>query len=427
MKLLNIEKTSFALYSKYKIRFFGIKFSFKACNSLVLYFKYLIFKKKYNRYIEKNNDGIIRRLIITNGNLNLINSISAINQINSNNRYENSIISCTQARSDFEEAMKKIVKQFDVKNYYSFCNIESKKMITYFINNFLCNFDEIFFTNGHIPFQNLADLFPKSKRYITDEGVCCLYPMYGIDYTKVSGFIWAKYLDKLDRIGTTKGFGQNVVELSKEEFIKTGEKCSKLYPLNIPQNKEDKNIIFLGTYCHGKTSNFYTFEELLSYQLELMKKLTQKGYKVYFKPHPRDLYEYKEDKNFKLLKTTLPLECYPLKENFVAVASVFSSASCQMYHYQGIPGFSSINFLKNAKDDFPTLILEEYTPDIDMLLTVDARFKTFKEVQDELIEKYENWLKNKPLLSENKFLYNKLPNHCKKQNLIDPPPKETKF
>ena len=415
MILLNIEKHPSAFFTKYKICFLGIKISFKSYFHFILYIKYLIFQKKYNLYLRRKKDKITRRLIITNGNLNLINSLAIINQMEHTS--ENSIISCTQAKPEFEFEMKEIIKQFPVKKYYSFCNIESYKIITYFINNFLTDFDEIYFTNGHIAFQNLADLYPKAKRYITDEGVCCLFPMPLIDYTKTQGLIFAKYLDKLNTIGYLEGFDKNIMELDKKEFIKTGKKCEELFPLETEFNKEDKNIIFLGTYCHGKTYNFYTYEELLRYQQDIMERLIEKGYKIYFKPHPRDLHDYSENKRFKILKTMLPLECYSLKDRIVAVVSVFSSASCQMYHYQGIPGFSAIDLLRNADNDFPTLILKEYIPHINMLLSVDANKRTFENVRNEILNKYENWLKLRPIMSENKFLYDKLPVQLKKKSI----------
>ncbi len=410
--LFNIEKIPSAFVTKYKIRFLGLKISFKGYFRFILYIKYFIFRIKYNLYQKRKKDGITRRLFITNGNLNLINSLAIINQQKGN--FENSIISCTQAKPEFEFEMKEIVKQFPIKKYYSFCNVDSYKMITYFINNFLTDFDEIYFTNGHIAFQNLADLYPKTKRYITDEGVCCLFPVLSIDYTKTEGVIFAKYLDKLSPIGYLEGFDKNIIELKKEEFLKVGKECEKLFPIETEFNKEDKNIIFLGTYCHGKTYNFYAYEELLGYQQDMMEKLIKKGYKVYFKPHPRDLHNYDENERFKILKTMLPLECYSLEDKIVAVVSVFSSASCQMYHYHKIAGFCATDLLRNADNDFPTLILKEYIPHINMLLCVDANERTFEDVRSEILSKYENWLKSRPVMPKNKFLCDMLPVQLKK-------------
>lgn len=131
--------------------------------------------------------------------------------------------------------------------------------------------------------------------------------------------------------------------------------------------------------------------------------MLEKGYTVIFKPHPRDGYKYKENEKFKILKTKIPLECYSLKDKCLAVVSLFSSASCQIYHYQGIAGFCSHNLIRNT-DNFGLNVIEQYTPPVESLLEINANGRTFKELQIQITNKYLDYIKEKPFLHENKLL-----------------------
>ncbi len=198
------------------------------------------------------------------------------------------------------------------------------------------------------------------------------------------------------------GRGGVSCNISKDEFLKTSSNLEKLYPLDIELNPNDKNIIFLATFCSKKSSQFFTFEELTAYQNTIIKKLIEKGYKVYFKPHPRDLKEYKDNENFKILKTKLPLECYNLKDKCLAIVSLFSSALCQMYHYQNIAGFCAADLIKKAENDIGINIIKEYSPNVNILLKIDTKSKTFEQLRDEINKEYLDFIKDKPLLSQNR-------------------------
>ncbi len=152
-------------------------------------------------------------------------------------------------------------------------------------------------------------------------------------------------------------------------------------------------------------------DEIIDAQNSIIEKLIHNGYKVIFKPHPRDNCNYQENSKFQLLKTKIPLECYNLKNKCLAVISLFSSISCQMYHYQNIVGFCATDLIKNAQDDIGINIIKEYTPNVNNLLNIDVGTKTFEELKKEILNLYLNFIKDKPLLSENKViekLYEKL-------------------
>ena len=103
------------------------------------------------------------------------------------------------------------------------------------------------------------------------------------------------------------------------------------------------------------------------------------------------------------MQTKLPLEIYDLKDKCLAVVSIFSSVSCQMYYYQGIAGFCCEEIAKKSSD-IGFNIIAEYSPSVEMLYSIDAHNRTFEEIQTEILNKYEAWLKNKPHLSENTYI-----------------------
>ncbi len=405
MKLLSIEKHTSAFFTKYKICFSGIKISFKVYIHFILYFKYLIFKYKYKRYTLRKNDGITRCLFLTNGNLNLINSMALINQLKLKENYENTLLVWTEADKKYQEEMRNISKFVPLKKYISLCNKSEDYTIKYFIDNQLSNYDKIYFTNGHALFNKIIKLYPNAEKNITDEGINPIYPASFIDYKQIKEIIFAKYINKIDWIGEKSLWGGGEFrELKKNEFLEISKQCEKLYPFDIDLNPEDKNIIFLGTFCSKKSSKYYTLEELFVWQNDIIEKLINKGYKVIFKPHPRDLYEYKENEKFKITKTKLPLECYDLKNKCLAVASIFSTASCTMYHYQNVAGFCATDLIKKAKDNVGFNIIKEYVPHINLLLNIDTKAKTFNQLREEILMEYLNFIKDKPLLSENKII-----------------------
>ncbi len=409
MKLFSITKIKENYYVKCQINILGIKVSYKYFNV-----EYRQFSKDYNNYLknlkkyEKSvKDNITRRLFITSGNLSLINTLAIINQFNLKENCENSIFVWSHiSNPEFEAVNEKISRMEKLKYYLTFFHCSLMDVYKYFIKNNLVEFDEIYFPNCKYMFEIVNFLFPNKKYYVIDEGVCVLVKHKGIDYSNAEKYIYAKYLNKIDILGADEDIKNKIISLNKDEFLKISKQCEKIYPVNI--NQYEKNIVFCGTTA---SLDYWTSEEISNAQNEIIQKLILKGYNVLFKPHPRDTFEYKENDKFKILNTKLPLECYSLKDKCLAVVSLFSSAVCQMYYYQGIAGFCYSDFLKNNKD-IGINIIREYSPSVDMLLSIDANLKTFEELQKEIQSKYEEWINKKPLLSENDLLadlYNKIP------------------
>ena len=409
MKLFKIEfaEKDFTI-GVLKITILGIKFSFKIIkpehlNFAFHYFGYL------NKIKKSNKHNKTRRLFMTSGNLSLINTLAILNQFNLNENSENSILVWSHVASDeFIEISKKISELTEIKNYYSFCNVSFMDLLNHFIISKQDVFDEIYFPNCRYMFEIAKILFPFSKYFVIEEGICVQMKHKSIDYSNVEKFIFNKYLDKIDLANASQEDLKKLCFIDKKEFLQIGQKAAELYPLDLKLNKEDKNIILCGTIAG---LGIMSFNEIVEYQNKIADKLIEMGYTVIFKPHPRDTSEYKEHEKFKILKTKLPLEVYNIEDKCLAVVSIFSSASCQIYHFQNIAGFCAEDINKNCSD-FGLNIIAEYSPSYDMLCEIDTNNKTFAEVKKEILCKYKEWLNNKPLLSENEYLqkvYDKLP------------------
>lgn len=407
MRLFNVECTEDIAFVRLRIYFLGLKISFKYfsikyINFVFDYYKYL---KKHLRYkTVKKDTNTIKRLFITSGNLSLINTLACINQLNLTKNSKNSILVWSHAGTEeFQEVNKNLANSIELENYYKFCNVKLSDLYNHFIKNEFKEFDEIYFPNCRYTFDMVNILFPGLKYNITEEGVCVLVKHSGIDYSNVEKYIFAKYLNKLDMSFLNENDKQKLITLKKSEFLKIANKYEKLYPLDVEFEPEDKNIIFCGTLS---SLGIWSFAEIIKYQNEIIEKLTSKGYKVYFKPHPRDIYNYKESDKFRILKTKLPLECYNLQDKCLAVVSLFSSTSSQIYHYQGVAGFCDTDLIKGCSD-FGLNIVGQYSMSYKTLLDIDIKSKTFAEIKKEILDKYTLALNDKPLLSENDYL-NKL-------------------
>lgn len=391
-----------------KIIILGIKFSFR-----IIKLSYLIVAFRYFNYLNRikntRKHNKTRRLFMTSGNLSLINTLAIINQFNLNENSENSILVWSHvASNEFIEVTKKISELAEIKNYYSFCNVTMFYLFNYFISAKSTVFDEVYFPNCIYMADIARIIFPFSKYFITEEGICVQIKHKNVNYSNVEKFIFNKYLDKIDFANASQDDLKKLYFIDKKEFLQIGRKAAELCPIDLKLNKEDKNVILCGTITG---LGFLSFKEIVDYQNKIADKLIEKGYTVIFKPHPRDTWEYKEREKFKILKTKLPLEVYDLEDKCLAVVSLFSSASCQIYHFHKIPGFCANELDKNACN-FGLNIIAQYSPDVEMLYSIDVNNKTFEQAQEEILKKYQAALSNMPLLSKNDYLqkiYDKLP------------------
>lgn len=393
--------------NRVKINFLGIKFKMSLEKNIFagffdsLYTKILIpfFVRKNKLYIENKKDNIVRRLFITTGNISLINNISIINQFHlDDEKSENDIVVWSGlANSDFLNLSKEIFDLFGLNKYFSFVG-SSKNFHQYLIKNFLTDYDEVYFINLDSLGKIIQKIYKYSKLFLTDEGALTLIPIKSIDYKGVSKIIATKYLGKMDYLEFPPEIAEKFIELDKKEFLKVSDICTKLRPLEYDIKSEDRWIILCGTFNAWRGA---TFEELLASQKEIAEKLISKGYKILFKPHPRDRQKYEENDNFKIFNTKISLECYRLN-NVMAVVSIFSSVSLQIYHFQNVPSFILTEKIKDI-DAVSYRIVASYAPSVELLYAIDTNCSS-QELQQKIREVYQNWLAEKPMLSENREL-----------------------
>ncbi len=398
MKIFALKKSNNSFYTQYQITIFDIVIAYKQFSK-----NYNTYFKQLKKYKEKKKDNITRRLFLTSGNLSLINALAIINQKGLNKNSENSILIWSHiSNQEFEEVSTQISHLTKIKKLFKFCNCTLDDLFKYFINNHLAEYDEIYLINCRYMFLIKDFLFPNIKYYIFDEGVCVLFKHKGIDYSDVKKCFFIKYLDKIDFLGADNELNEKIEFLDKREFLKVSQSAAELYPIGLNLNPEDKNIILCGT---GEGCGFWSFDEIFNYQNKIIDDLNLHGYNVLFKPHPRDKFKYQEKENFRIINTKLPLECYDLKDKCLAVVSLFSSVSAQMYSFHNIPGFCAHGFINDVKD-IGIKIVKYYSPSYEMLLSIDVKTKTFNEVQNEILSLYTNFLNKKTLMSQNSALAN---------------------
>ena len=200
MNLFRVEKISDLYQIKIRLTFLFIKISFKIFK--LEKFKLILFNYKYKKYLKSKKD-TIRRLFLTNGNLNLINTLSLINQLDLNKNSKNTLLVWTSADEEYEKVLEDVSNITPLEKYLSFCNKSHDYVVKYFIDNFLTDYDEVYFTNGHELFYKIAKLYPNIIQNITDEGINPLYPVDFIDYSKIKNIYFANYLNKIDRVSVS--------------------------------------------------------------------------------------------------------------------------------------------------------------------------------------------------------------------------------
>lgn len=430
--IFNIDKTN---QNRTIVRIFGIKLSFykectildyfiKPVTKLVRNLKIKKFVSNHKKYVSVKKNKIKKRLILTTGNISLINAIAAMNQEDTQvEEFEDYLyIWSVNKNKDFRDCCEKIASLHNFKKIFHFEDFLPKQILTFsqryanqwliddFLRLNLFDFDEIWATNVNQYLELMNKLYPYTKYSMIDESAFGKFSKG--NYKNVAKFIMPTYLNKIDTLGFSDEEQKRFVELKKENFIKVADKCAKMYPLNfeIDIKEQDKIIIFCGTWGGF---NKYGTDEVVKMQINLVKEFERKGYVVFFKPHPRDIFCYEKIKNLNLLKTRLPLECYNL-DNVIATISIRSFSSMQPYYYRNVAGFISQTDL-DYNFDLTMKFIEEYTPSIDLLRCIDPNKYSKKELKTYLLKLHKDFLEKKPLLSQNKNLIN-LYNYYKKEN-----------
>ena len=344
----------------------------------------------------------IRRLFATTGNISLINALAIINEIRDYNNYEDTLMIDTgKGRAEFFKKQKEIAKSHNFKliNEIGFaCGVQA---VLY--NQFA--FDEIYALNHPMFIDKLLSLYPKAKIILIDEGPGSLLNYNSDKLKNLKSFITHRYINKLDFCNIEDINKIKFEPLGINEFRKIADTLSKKYPIEIKSSKEDKAILYCGIYWEVSGLDKDTFTQV---QNETINNLLTAGYKILYKPHPRDIEFYGLDKNpnVEFINSKFPIELYNL--DILAVVSLSSSTSISPAHYWGISCFSNvvddaIKIDKNDKINIDLIryIVKEYSPNYKELLKLDVKNTTKSDLKQQIKKIYSDFLKNKPLLSQN--------------------------
>ena len=361
------------------------------------------FIKLNKKFVERKNKKVKRRLFMTTGNLSLLNNLTIIKQLNEPNCEDVLFVYTNMKNEKFIDCAQKMASLHNFKKEYyhsSTCN----DFREYFLKNKLYDFDEVYFPNQFHSFRIPSELLQNSDWILTDEGCGCkLARSQYLNYDKIQKIITHIYLDKLDFFGLTNKNMEKIVQINKKIFENICNECVKLYPVHLNLVPTDKAIIFCGSWWEVTG---LSKERYMSLQNNLFDKLLDFGYKILFKPHPRDSRNYLNNSNIVVLNTQLPLECYKF-DDVVAIVSFGSSASLQSPYFSNLAGFNALPFNPNRdlENKWLDLLVKKmvynYTTPIDVLFTVDSVKYSRDELRTILFEKCQRFINLLPKLSEN--------------------------
>lgn len=358
-----------------------------------------IFRIKYSLYLNKKNKNKLVRLFDTTGNISLINALTIINEEKDYDQYEDILIIDSHGTEDFRRYNLEIAKLHNFKKIIFTSNIRLKTVLL--LHN-LYKVDILYVMNHpvHLPF--LLQLYKKSTYYVIDEGAASLVNA-GIDkINKLKSVRTHLYLNKLDFCNIEDIKKLKFEPLNIIEFREIAKNLSKRYPIEIKSSKDEKTILYCGIYWEVSGLDKNNFIET---QNEMLNNLLKAGYKILYKPHPRDTeyYGLDENPNVEFITSKLPIELYDL--DVLAVVSLSSTSSLSPAHYWGIPCFSNVidqALLDNRFNiNINRLIVKEYSPNYNELLKLDVKNSSREELKRQIKEIYDDFLKDKPLLSQN--------------------------
>lgn len=354
----------------------------------------------YNKLkISKN----IRRLFITTGNISLINTLAIINKIGSFKNYKDILVIDTgKGQIDF------VKKQLEIAKLHNFKRIIVQPKINPGVQLVLNNYfkvDELYILNHPLHLNTVLPLFPKAKVFLIDEGPGSLLNYNSEKIENLESFITHHYINKLNFCNIDDINKIKFEPLDINEFRKIAKTLSKKYPIEIKSLNDEKTILYCGIYWEVTGLDKGTF---IKVQNEIINNLLSAGYKILYKPHPRDNEFYGLDKNpnVEFITSKFPIELYNL--DVLAVVTLSSTTSISMTHYWDIPGFSNIlddviKIDKNDKINIPLirLIVKEYSPNYKELIKLDVKNTSRNELKHKIKEIYDKFIEDKPLLSEN--------------------------
>ena len=377
---------------------------FRSCKWALYYvFKYIIILE-YIIYILLKNELLKSRLFITTGNISLVNILAMINEIGDFDKYEDTLVIDTgKGQQDF------VKKQLEIARLHKFKKIIADPRINPGVQLVLNNHykvDEIYLLNHPLHFKTVLSLFKNAPITLIDEGAGSLINYNSDKIPNLKCYKTHKYLGKIDFLGLEDIDKIKFEDVDINEFRKIAAELSKMYPIETKTSKADKTILYCGIYWEVSGLDKETF---IKEQNKLLNDLLNAGYKIMYKPHPRDteFYGLENNSNVEFVTSKLPIELYNL--DVLAVVAMSSSCLLSIPHYWDIPCFS--NVVEKAIEYDPKdvvkinlirYIISQYTPNYHVLLDLDIRNTPREVLKMQIKDLYNNFIKDKPLLSQNK-------------------------
>lgn len=349
----------------------------------------------------KKNNGKIKRMFSSTGNISLINILTIINEIGDFDKYEDYLfIDTGKGRKEFIEKQYEIASLHKFKKIFVGYQINSGVVAVF--NNFF-KVDIAYVLNHVAHVSTIMPLYKNAKIILIDEGSGSLISFGSGEKNK--SFKTHKYLGKIDFLNT--GADENITfeDMDINEFNKIADILEQKYPIDVEIAPEDKTIMYCGIYWEVTGYSKQDFDNI---QKKVIEDLLKAGYKILYKPHPRDneFYGFDKNPNVRFITSKLPIEIYNL--DILAIVSVCSTASLNSAHYRNIPGFSHIKdeSLKKSpngtKMNLIKCMIKEYSPDYSELLKFDVRNTSKDELKHQIKNLYSDFINSKPLLSQNK-------------------------
>jgi hypothetical protein len=361
-----------------------------------------VLKGYYYLQNRKENDKI-RRLFITSGGISLITVLAIRQKIGYNNIYEDYLVILGTSPNNYNF----ILNNKNIADIYSFKKtyIYMQRISSYrFVKFGPAEIDEVYVFMNLYFYTCFQKIYPYSKFILFDEGpsTCISYPTY--NYSQIKKVIVHNYLEKIDFFVWHTVNQNPVIEFVDEsEFDKVLSNVRE--KLNIVlkiENKDEKHVLVCGP---GGTDKVLLRNGTVN---NVINRLIQKGYKIFFKKHPRDTFDYQFIGDVKLINTTYPIELYNL--DVVAVANFSESLCLTLPYFNKIAVFSKISI--NRKIDKPWLtglmrfIGSQYVVPLNILLNFDHEKYSVLELKKKLFELFIKYINEKPAVSLNKNIAN---------------------
>lgn len=338
-----------------------------------------------------------KRLFIVSGTLSLTNALCYIKENEGIGQYEDSIVICGAYFPKFIEDTLQIINTHDFKKIL-FCKAtENVKEILIFNN--LYQVDELVFIAYKPVVKAVETLFKKDIKKIV---VLEYLPIYSfdkrsvmpLDKANVSYFFSRKYFDKIDYAHPETGLP--FIYMKKDTWFYVISSIKNKLNIELNASKTEKNVLLCGTGALSAEAG-----------KEIITKLKNHGYTVYFKPHPRLNIDYSEY-GVRIISNSFPIEYYDLSA-FVAIMSGVSQmlfTCCDLDNpvfFYKIPTKDQKQALLHLWES----IEEEYIQPWELLLEADLS-KSPEELREEFLKKQKEFLQTKPKLSESEDLKRKL-------------------